>query len=186
MLSLSTDAEGVVRFETTRAARVVSLGAHRVMNGPRGGGDTKVTSINSFTIDGVADKFLLGVIRGFRDDDNVESWSFTEGASFSSKGQFNNESALTRAWALINKAFDDDLLVTVRGWVRNDAAPPSEATVRAALARAAAGEAVTIPAGAALRSLFVTDVVVTKAAPPGGGTAGGASRKAESDPSAAT
>ena len=181
MLSLSTDAGGVVRFETTRAARVVSLGAHRV-NGPRGG----ATSINSFTIDDVADKFLLGVIRGFRDDDNVESWSLTEGASFSSQGQFNNEGALTRAWALINKAFDDDHLITVRGWVRNDAAPPSEATVRAALARAAAGEAVTIPAAAALRSLFVTDVVVTKAAPPGGGAAAGASRKAESDPSAAT
>lgn len=182
MLSLSTDARGVVRFETTRAVRVVSLGAHRVLDGPRGVYESVVTSTNSFTVDGVADPLILGVISGLGETE--ESWSTTEGE------KFKNEGALFRSWALINKAFDDDLLITVRGWVRNDAAPPSEATVRAALARAAAGEAVTIPAGAAQRSLFVTDVVVTKAAPAGGGAAagaaGGASRKAESDPSAAT
>jgi hypothetical protein len=69
---------------------------------------------------------------------------------------------LQRIWDLVNKAFDRDLFVTVKGTVSNIVSAPSEATVRAVLARAAAGEAITIPAATTTRTLYVTDVVLTK------------------------
>ena len=69
---------------------------------------------------------------------------------------------LQRIWVLVNKAFDDDLFVTVKGTVSNNVSSPSEATVRAALSRAAAGEAIVIPATTATRTLYVTDVVVSR------------------------
>jgi hypothetical protein len=176
MLSLSTDAGGVVRFETTRAASVLTLGAQK--SAPLKDGDSwRCEYRNYFLLDGFAEKFYLGsIVKKFNAYD-AESW---EG----SHEPDSQSGPLDRAWALLLKAFDADLLVTASGCVRNDEVLPSEAELLAALARSSAlGEALVIPPATSVRMLFVTDIVISR--PPrvnGGGGGGGAAGGGDPNP----
>jgi hypothetical protein len=132
MISISQDG----RFQTTAPAVVKSLGSHRDFNCPSTSGRMVCYSFNLVGID---ETFALS-----------SAYGFTE-----TKMTLYDESI---AWALINKAFDNDLLVTCSGQIYVKVA--TDADMRAAVARTAAGEIVMIPA--AKRTFYVTSVQVVK------------------------
>jgi len=139
----------------------------------------------TFTLAGIDDTLTLGSVKS-------DSYSYHNGGAYSgwkyihlppAGGSQPNYSHVfdaaipsDRMWALVKQAFDQDLLLAAAGWVEVDTVAPTEAQVREAMARAAAGEQVVIPAASAKRTLHVTSVTLTR--PPraaGGGGAGGSS-----------
>ena len=126
---------------------------------------------NAFVIDGLDEPLIVGkqelsyfVPDGYSKREFKPACVTSLPSMSANHAEVNAPDHLQRIWLLVNKAFENfDLYVTVRGTVStNTTSPPSEATVRAALARAAAGEAIIIPAVTAARTLYVTDIVLSR------------------------
>ena len=137
----------------------------------------------SFSLAGIDDTLLLGRVKSsaysYHNSGALGGWRYLlppVAGSPSTSDIFDSAIPSDRMWALVKQAFDQDLLLAASGWVETASVAPTEAQVREAMARAAAGEQVVIPAASAKRTLHVTSVILTR--PPraaGGGGVGGSS-----------
>jgi hypothetical protein len=186
-LTTSTSKEGgkastLTTFRTP-PTQVTSLGAgcHTFSAGHCWGQQT-------FSLAGIDETLSLGIVKSKSYSSNPPSgWMYIHLPPAAGSGSPNNSSIFDaaiptdRMWALVKQAFDQDLLLAASGWVEVDTVAPTEAQVREAMARAAAGEQVVIPAASARRTLHVTSVTLTR--PPRAAGGGGASGSSSLDPS---
>lgn len=147
----------VVLFMTKRPLPVKALGLTDLVelrapfHGPT---NPFVGHVRYFELAGLCDRFIFRVASNYGND-ATSRW-------------FEGALDAADAWPLLRDAFAAGDHVSVSGWVHAPTSAPSEGDVRAALARAAAGERVVIPAAVASRYMVVTAVAVHKARADGG------------------
>jgi hypothetical protein len=76
---------------------------------------------------------------------------------------FEDAMPASLGWPLVTSAFASHDHLKVKGWVHVTTSAPSEEDVRKAMARAAAGESVVIPAATSQRLFIVTGLEVSRA-----------------------